>query len=75
MVCELHGYRLSEHERYTRRVFANGTIHYCIQNTLTLDLVKHPRHEHRPFIRHDEIPPGETVYNWLDVNQGWLFDE
>ncbi len=75
MPCEATGNRLAEHERYARRVFANGTVHYCIQNTRTLDIVKHPRHEYRPFIRHDEVPPGCVIHNWIDRNQGGLFDE
>lgn len=55
--------------RYTRRIFANGTVHYCIQNTLTGDLVKHPRHNMRPFIRHDEIPLGVAIHEWMEAAQ------
>lgn len=73
MACELTG----NQNRYTRRTFSNGAIHYCIQDMNTLDLVKSPRHEYRPFIRHDEVPAGETIYEWIDVNtdQGGLFNE
>ena len=72
MACELTGNRY----RYTRRIFTNGAIHYCIQDTETLDLIKSPQHDYRPFIRHDEIPPGETIYRWVDPEdtQGGLFD-
>ena len=71
MPCEATG-----NLRYVRRVFANGTVHYCIQNTETLDLVKHPRHDYRPFIRHDEIPVGEPVHQWIEpTRQRGLFNE
>lgn len=70
MTCESNGTTaLPSRMRYTRRIFANGTVHYCIQNTLTGDLVKHPRHNMRPFIRHDEIPLGVAIHEWMEAAQ------
>jgi len=46
------------HRVYTKRVFANGTTHHCVQCLRCLRVVKMPEHDMRPFIRRDEIPAG-----------------
>ena len=51
---------------YTRRVFSNGTIHYCVQCQKCLRLVKLPEHNNRPFIKPHEIPLGKTIYAFID---------
>lgn len=67
---------LTGNQRYTRRTFANGSVHYCIQDMTTLDLVKHPAHDYRPFISHTEIPAGTPIYDWQTArSEGGLFDE
>ena len=71
-----HATKLPDYLQYARRVFESGSVHYCIQDTRTGDLVKHPAHQYRPFIRHDEVPAGVVVHNWIDcANQGGLFDD
>lgn len=52
--------------RYTRRVFANGTVHICVQCMECLSLVKLPEHGNRPFIRLDEVPPGRQIHEWIN---------
>jgi hypothetical protein len=54
------------HRVYALRTFANGTVHYCIQCTRCLAIVKTEEHQFRPFIRRDEIPTGKTVYPWIN---------
>ena len=51
--------------QYARRVFSNGSVHFCVQCTKCLDLVKLPEHSYRPFIRPDEIPIGRTIHEWI----------
>jgi hypothetical protein len=72
-ICSHDGER-----RYTRRVFANGTVHICIQCMDCLDVVLSPRHNMRPWIRLDEVPPGRVIHEWIDpqpqaARQGGLF--
>jgi hypothetical protein len=63
--------------RYARRVFSNGTVHYCVQCTRCLDVVKTARHGYRLFIRHDEIPSSAVIFEWIDPScaTGGLFDD
>lgn len=59
--CDHQGHRV-----YARRVFRNGTTHYCLQCLLCLTTVKAEEHGNRPWIRHDEIPAGMPVYSFID---------
>lgn len=63
--------------RYARRVFCNGSVHYCVQCTRCLDVVKTKRHENKLFIKHEEIPPGAMIFDWIDTEAavGGLFDD
>jgi hypothetical protein len=71
-ICSHDGER-----RYTRRVFANGTVHICIQCMDCLDVVLIPLHNMRPWIRLDEVPAGQIIYEWIEaehaVRQEGLF--
>ena len=64
--------------RYARRTFSNGTVHYCIQCKICGEVVKHKRHDYRPFIKHTEIPTGYQIHEFKDTSdeswQGGLFD-
>lgn len=59
--CDHHGYRV-----YARRTFSNGTVHYCVQCTKCLSVVKIAEHGNRPFIRHDEIPTGKKIFDFIE---------
>ena len=65
--------------RYARRTFNNNTVHYCIQCKICGEVVKHKRHNHRPFIKHHEIPTGYQIHEFMDTTndsfQGGLLDE
>lgn len=52
--------------RYTRRVFANGTTHICLQCSECRELVRSPLHANRPFIRLWEVPADERIYEWQE---------
>lgn len=54
------------HRVYARRVFANGTVHFCVQCLHCLRAVKLPEHEFRPWIRIDEIPPGRKIHDFIE---------
>ena len=60
--------------RYTRRIFSNGTAHYCVQCSRCFATVKTQRHNGNLFIKHEEIPPGVIISDWIDPNslQGGL---
>ncbi len=60
---------LNDNLRYARRKLPNGATHYCIQNTETGEIIKHPLHGMRPFIRHDEIPTGVTIHEFVEVSE------
>lgn len=59
--CDHHGHRV-----YARRIFPNGSAHICVQCIKCLSVVKLPEHNNRPFIRPDEVPPGKTVYAFIE---------
>lgn len=61
--------------RYARRLFTDGTTHYCVQCTRCLEVVKTQRHELRLFIKHEDIPLGAVIFDWIDPSgiQGGLF--
>jgi hypothetical protein len=59
--CDHHGHRV-----YARRSFANGSVQYCIQCTRCLEVVKTPEHGYRPYIRHDEIPTGNKIFDFIE---------
>ncbi len=65
--------------RYARRSFTNGAVHYCIQCKICGEVVKHKRHNFCPFIKHNEIPTGYQIHEFMDLSddsfQGALFDE
>ena len=47
---------------YVRRTNPDGSIQYAIQCLQCLQLVKLPKHSGKLFIKHSEIPSGETIY-------------
>ena len=53
------------HRVYARRVFANNTVHFCVQCLKCLQVVKMPEHDNRPFIRAEEIPPGRAIHDFI----------
>lgn len=61
--------------RYARRIFSNGTTHYCVQCSSCLDIVKTERHGGRLFIKHEEIPHGKAIHEFAyhDDNEQELF--
>ena len=64
--------------RYARRTFANGTVHICVQCMDCFEVVLLQRHGNRPWIRLDEVPPGEVIHDWQErqpepARQGGLF--
>lgn len=52
--------------RYVRRVFKNGTIHFGVQCSNCLDMVKTERHQNKLFISLAEIPPSSTIHEYID---------
>lgn len=59
--CDHHGHRV-----YARRVFANGSVHHCVQCLRCLRVVKLPEHDDRPFIRRDEVPAGKAIHEFIE---------
>ena len=63
--------------RYARRVFADGTAHYCIQCGYCNRVVKHKRHDYKLHIKHSEIPTGYQIHEFANTSdeswQGGLF--
>lgn len=54
------------HRVYAERSFSNGSVHYCVQCTRCLQVVKLPEHGNRPFIRRDEIPADKAIHRFID---------
>lgn len=54
------------HRRYVRRVFSNGTIHFCVQCQQCRETVLMQEHGMRPYIRAEEIPKGRLVGEWVE---------
>jgi hypothetical protein len=52
--------------RYVRRVFKNGTIHFGVQCSACLDMVKTSRHNNKLFISISEIPAHSTIHEYID---------
>lgn len=63
--CDHRGSR-----RYARRVFSNGTIHYCVQCSRCLKAVKTDRHDGKLFLKHTEIPENTPIFEWIDASGG-----
>lgn len=55
--------------RYARRIFSNGTTHYCVQCARCFEVVKTDRHEGRLLIKHSEIPQGAVIFDWIDPSE------
>ncbi len=53
------------HRVYARRVFQNGTVHFCVQCLKCLRVVKLPEHDHRPWIRIEEVPQGRKIHDFI----------
>ena len=47
---------------YVRRTNTDNSIQYAIQCLDCLQLVKLKKHDGKLFIKHSEIPHGETIY-------------
>ena len=62
--CEHQGQNV-----YARRTFVNGSVHYCVQCTVCLSVVKTAEHNFRPWIRHDEIPTGVVIHDFDEGGQ------
>lgn len=50
---------------YVRRTKEVGEVHYAVQCTECLDIVKTERHNFRPYIKHSEIPTGYVIYEFV----------
>lgn len=59
--CDHAGHRV-----YARRLFANGTVHFCVQCLNCLCAIKLPEHGFRPWIRINEIPPGRKIHDFIE---------
>ena len=59
--CDHAGHRV-----YARRVFRNGSMHFCVQCLTCLAVVKTAEHNFRPWIRLDEIPPGRAIHDFIE---------
>lgn len=62
--------------RYARRTFQSGSVHICVQCMDCLEVLRLDRHDGRPWIRLDEVPPGEVIHDWTqrdDSRQEGLF--
>jgi len=53
------------HRVYARRVFANGTVHFCVQCLKCLRVTKEPDHNYRPWIRVEEVPQGRKIHDFV----------
>ena len=51
---------------FAKRVFENGTVHYCVQCTDCKLVVKLPEFNNRPWIRKDEIPQGYVIHDFIE---------
>lgn len=54
------------HYFYTKRIFKNGTIHFCAQCKSCLRVVKLPIHNFRPWIKPEEIPTGNIIQDFIE---------
>ena len=54
------------HSVYTRRRFANGTVHICVQCLNCLSVIKTAEHNNRPWIRIEEVPPGRKIHDFIE---------
>jgi len=54
------------HQVYARRVFRNGSVHFCVQCLTCLSVVKAERHQYRPWIRADEVPAGVVIHDFIE---------
>ena len=52
-------------KRYARRVFENGTIHYCVQCLKCLRVIKTEKHAGKLFIKHNEIPTNKKIHEFI----------
>jgi len=50
---------------YARKRAASGAIQYCVQCKRCKHVCKLPQHNNRPWIRHDEIPAGRAIEEFL----------
>jgi hypothetical protein len=54
------------HRVYARRVFANGTVHFCVQCLVCLRTLKLDDHGGRPWIRVEEVPAGRKIHDFIE---------
>lgn len=59
--CDHAGHRV-----YARRVFNNGTVHFCVQCLKCLRVVKLEEHENKPWIKVESIPPGRKIHDFIE---------
>lgn len=59
--CDCVGHRV-----YARRVFNNGSVHFCVQCLRCLQVCKLPEHGNRPWIKATEIPAGRGIYDFIE---------
>ena len=56
----------SGHRVYARRVFINGTVHFCVQCLTCFNVCKMPEHNNRPWLKVAEIPAGRKIHDFID---------
>lgn len=59
--CDHTGHRV-----YARRVFTNGTVHFCVQCLSCLRAVKIPEHGNRLWIRVEDVPRGRAIHDFIE---------
>lgn len=52
--------------RYTRRILPNGSSQFCVQCSRCFETVKTSRHNGKLLIKHEEIPAGVFICDWID---------
>lgn len=56
------------HERwqYCRRKSQNGSLHFGAQCLQCLDCIKLERHDHKLWLKPDDIPTDETIHAYIE---------
>lgn len=59
--CDHAGHRV-----YARRVFKNGSVHFCVQCRECFRVVKMAQHGYRPWIKANEVPDGRMICPFIE---------
>lgn len=54
------------HRVYARRIFENGSVHFCVQCLKCLRVVKLSDHDNRPWIRIEDVPSGRKIHDFIN---------